>query len=204
MNKEQTENKERIQIDIVKSDFKKVISAHKRFSLQGKNVEGSNLSAINFKIKDNELTLTTTDGYRALISKLAITDNYGEDGEFNLSMALVSKLALIKSEVDVVRIVSEDNNVQFIDEIYNSVQTLPRRFDTYPKVEQVIPAKTNFSVRVSQRLIKDIASLRTPKGYVDIQFNTKCDTQAIIVEAKTEEVTQTGILMPIAKEDIKS
>lgn len=193
-----------IEVDVVKSDLKKVLQAHKRFSIQGKNVEGSILSGIHFAVKDDELTLKTTDGNRALISRLHLSDNYGCDGDFVLSMALVSKLSFIKGELDIIRIVSSHDKVEFIDFEYNSTQKLTIRGDkNFPKLDDVIPRKNNFSVTVSQKLIKDISSLKAQAGALDISFNTDNKLAAILVETSSENVEQQAILMPIDKQDKK-
>ena len=46
-----------IEVDVIKSDLKKVLSGQKRFAVQGKNVEGSILSAINFKDLESNFKL---------------------------------------------------------------------------------------------------------------------------------------------------
>ena len=194
---------ELIEVDVVKSDLKKVLQAHKRFSIQGKNVEGSVLSGINFTVKADELILKTTDGNRALISRLHLQDSYGkETGEFTLSMALVSKLSFVKGELDIIRIVSNGSTVEFVDFEYNSTQKLTIRWDkNFPKIDDVIPTKNNFSVTVSQKLIKDISSLKAQAGALDISFNTNNKLAAILVETASENVKQQAILMPIDKQE---
>lgn len=194
-----------IEIDVVKSDLKKVLAAHKRFAIQGKNVEGSPLSWIRFIVSDDELTLQTTDGNRALNSKLTIIDNFANSGEFKLSMALVSKLSFVKGELDQIRIKKQGENVEFEDVEFNSVQklTIKPENDNFPDVEKVLPKKNNFTVTVSQKLIKDIASMKAPLGFVDLSFDTKNKLAAILVETNSENVSQQAILMPIDKQQEK-
>lgn len=205
MNKQenpQAASKKIIEIDVVKSDLKRVLAAHKRFAIQGKNVEGSVLSWINFKISDDELILSTTDGTRALVSKIKLIDNFEmTTGEFNLSMALVAKLSFIKGQLDQIRIKKEGENVEFSDVEFNSTQklTIKPEDEKYPNVEKVLPQNNNFTVTVSQRLIKDIASMKAPLGSVDLSFDLKNNLAAILVETNSENVSQQAILMPIDK-----
>ena len=194
-----------IEIDVVKSDLKKVLSAHKRFAIQGKNVEGSILSWIKFIITEEELHLHTTDGNRALISKLKLVENFGATGEFKLSMALVAKLGFMKGELDQIRIRKTGENVEFEDVEFNSIQKLTIKPDKepYPQIEKVIPTNNTFTVTVSQKLIKDIASMKAPLGYVDLSFNPKNNLSAILVETNSENVSQQALLMPADKKNDK-
>lgn len=192
------------EVTVIKSDLKKVLSAHKRFAIFGKNVEGSVLSAIKFEVKDDVLILTTTDGNRALQTELTILTSLGEDCEFYVSMALASKLSFVKGELNEIIIHYENGKVEFIDEEFNSNQIL-RTKDAdegckFPDVNKCIPTKNNFTITVSQKLIKDIAALKAPKGYVDLSFNTKDKLAVILCETNSEEVTQKAILAPIKKD----
>lgn len=195
-----------IEFEVQKADFKKVLSAHKRFAVSGKNVENSVLAWIKFSVSNEELTLTTTDGSRALISKLSVMQPTGTDGEFLLSMASVSKLSFMKGEFDMMLVHYEKGKVDFIDPEFKTTQTFITKKEDgskYPSIEKVIPKKTDFTVTVSQKLIKDIAALKAPKGYVELSFNSKDVMQAILVETASDEVSQTAILMPIRKEPIE-
>ncbi len=191
-----------IEADVVKSDLKKVLSAHKRFSIQGKNVENSQLSWINFKITDEELILSTTDGSRALVTKLKLIDNFEGTGEFNLSMALVSKLSFVKGELDQIRIRKDGENVEFSDYEFNSIQklTVKPEDDIFQDIEKVIPKKNNFTVCVSQKLIKDISSMKAPLGFVELSFNVSNNLAAILVETNSDNVSQQALLMPVDKQ----
>lgn len=203
MSKEKIEQEQSaiIEIDVVKSDLKKVLSAHKRFAIQGKDVEFSPFSWIKFIVTKEELILQTTDGNRALMSKLKLIENFGTTGEFRLSMALVSKLGFVKGALDQIRIRKDGENVEFEDVEYNSIQklTIKPEDQPFPKIEEVIPKNNTFTVTVSQKLIKDIASMKAPLGYVDLSFNTKDNTAAILVETSVEDLSQQAILMPISK-----
>lgn len=193
-----------IEIEVVKSDLKKVLSAHKRFAIQGKDVEGSNLSWINFKVSGDELSLRTTNGTQALVSKLQIISNYGNDGEFNLSMALVSKISFIKGLFDEIRIATKKDTVEFIDNEYNSTQKLTMKTgEVYPKIDKLIPQKRNFKISVSQKLIKDIASLKAPLGYIEILLDTNNPLAPILVETNSENLQQQALLLPASKEEEK-
>lgn len=192
-----------IEFEVQKSDLKKVLSAHKRYAVSGKNVESSVLAWIKFSIKDEELTLTTTDGDRALVSKLSIMNPIGADGEFLLSMASAAKLSFMKGEFDITLVHYESGKVEFIDHEFKTTQILvTKKQDTqhFPNIEKAVPTKTDFTITVSQKLIKDIAALKAPKGFVELSFNTKNNLQAILVETKSDEVSQTAILMPIKKD----
>jgi len=193
-----------IEIEVVKSDLKKVLSAHKRFAIQGKDVEGSNLSWINFKVSGDELSLRTTNGTQALVSKLQIISNYGNDGEFNLSMALVAKISFIKGLFDEIRIATKKDTVEFIDNEYNSTQKLTMKTgEVYPKIDKLIPQKRNFKISVSQKLIKDIASLKAPLGYIEILLDTNNPLAPILVETNSENLQQQALLLPASKEEEK-
>lgn len=190
-----------IEVDVVKSDLKKVLSAHKRFAIQGKNVEGSCLSWIRFFVTDEELILQTTDGNRALKTRLKLVDNFGASGEFKLSMALVSKISFVKGELDQIRIRKDGENVEFEDVEFNSTQklTIKPADEHYPNIDECFPKKNSFTVTVSQKLIKDIASMKAPLGWVDLSFDVKNNLAAILVETNSENVSQQAILMPIDK-----
>ena len=192
-----------IEFEVQKADFKKALSAHKKFAVSGKNVENSVLAWIKFSTRNEELTLTTTDGSRALISKLSIMQPTGTDGEFLLSMASVSKLSFIKGEFDMMLIHCEKGKIDFIDPEFKTTQTFITKKEDgakFPNVENVIPKKTDFTITVSQKLIKDIAALKAPKGYIELSFNSKNTMQPILVETTSDEFSQTAILMPIKKE----
>ena len=192
-----------IEFEVQKADLKKVLSAHKRYAVSGKNVESSVLAWIKFSIKDEELTLSTTDGDRALVSKLSIMKPTGDDGEFLLSMASAAKLSFMKGEFDIILVHCEGGKVEFIDPEFKTTQILLTKHDEahyFPNIENAIPTKTNFTITVSQRLIKDIAALKAPKGYVDLHFNSENNLQAILIETKSDEVSQKAILMPIRKD----
>ena len=195
-----------IEFEVQKTDFKKVLSAHKKFAISGKNVENTVLAWIKFSVKDKELTLTTTDGSRALISKLSIMQPTGADGEFLLSMTSVGKLSFLKGEFNITLIHCEGGKVEFIDPEFKTTQTfIAKKENTakFPSVEKVIPNKKDFTVTVSQKLIKDIAALKAPKGYVELSFNSKNNMQPILVETKSDDVSQTAIFMPIRKEPME-
>lgn len=195
-----------IEFEVQKTDFKKVLSAHKKFSFSGKNVENNVLAWIKFSVSNEELTLTTTDGVRALVSKLSIMQPTGQDGEFLLSMPSIAKLSFMKGEFDIMLVHCEGRKVEFIDPEFRTTQTFITKLEDgakFPVVENVIPKKTNFSITVSQRLMKDIAALKAPKGYIDLSFNTQNKLQPIIVETSSDEVSQTAILMPFQKDAIE-
>ena len=193
------EEKQHIEISVIKSDFKKALQAHKKFSIQGKNIEGSVLSAIHFVIKGDILTLETTDGSRALVSKLNIITKVGEDGEFNLSMTLCSKLSLIKGELDEIQIISNGKKTEFFDPEYNSTLTLEVNDynGVFPNINKCIPSKNDFIVRVSKKLIKDISTMYSPQGYIDLCFNKSNASGAILAENSADNFSQQAILMPI-------
>lgn len=192
-----------IEFEVKKTDFKKVLSAHKKFSVSGKNVEDYVLAWIKFSINNEELTLTTTDVMGALVSKLSIMQPTGQDGEFLLSMPSIAKLSFMKGKFDIMLVHCEGRKVEFIDPEFKTTQTFITKLEDgakFPNVENVIPKKTNFSITVSQRLMKDIAALKAPKGYIDLSFNTQNKLQPIIVETSSDEVSQTAILMPFQKD----
>lgn len=190
-----------IEFDVVKSDFKKVLSAHKKYALQGKNVAGSVLSRIKFKIEGGTLTIHTTDGNRALETKMEVLANRGIDGEFTTSMELVSKLSLLKSELNEICIMIKNNKVEFFDYFFSSVQKFPIFKEPYPKVEDVIPSSKNrHKITVSQYLIKDIAALYTPTGTIDLYIDAKDNLKCILVKTGTEDVKQRALLMPFKKD----
>ena len=193
-----------IEVDVIKSDLKKVLSGQKRFAVQGKNVEGSILSVINFKIADGYLIVATTDGTRALESRLLLLDNYGEaSGEFNLSMALVSKLSFVKGQLDEIRIRSNGEYVEFQDVEHNSIQRLAIKTadGKFPELKSVFPKNNNFQVSVSQHLIKDIAGMKAHTGRVKLNFNPNNNLSAILVETSSENLSQRALLMPIKEEE---
>lgn len=195
---EKEKTKTNICINVCKSELKKVLSAHKKFALQGKNVEGSELSKVKFKVKDGELEITTTDGFRALQTKMSIEDEFEDaSGEFLVSMALAAKLSFVKSEIDLIQIVCKDKEAKFIDEICGTSQRINVCDGKFPAVEDIFPKTNDFSVTLSQKLIKDIASLRTPTGKIDFYFNTKNPAAAILAETTSEQVEQKAILMPM-------
>lgn len=198
MTKEE-ENTVKTGIVVRKSDFKKALSAHKKFALQGKNVEKSPLSWINFKTKDDVLKLTTTDGSRALLSELTVFTSWGDDFDFCISMSLASKLSLIKGDLDDIRIRYCGTHVEFFDEEFESnqiLQTKPTDI-AYPDIESLIPAKNNYVVSIVKTLIKDISALNSK--VVDLRFQPKSPEAPILVEAGTEEFSQRAILMPYNK-----
>lgn len=190
-----------IEFDVVKSDLKKVLSAHKKYALQGKNVAGSVLSRIKFKIEGDTLTIHTTDGNRALETKMEVLANRGIDGEFTTSMELVSKLSLLKSELNEICIRVTKNKVEFFDYFFSSVQKFPIFKEPYPKVEDVIPSSKNrHRITVSQHLIKDIAVLYTPTGKIDLYIDATDNLKCILVKTGTEEIKQKALLMPFKKD----
>lgn len=191
------------QISVIKSDLKKALAAHKKFSIQGKNIEGSILSAIHFIIKNKTLTLETTDGTRALVSDLDITDKTGVDCDFNLSMVQCSKLPLLKGELDEITIISDVTHIEFFDSEYNSTFKLEiNDYDgVFPNISKVAPKNNNFIVRVSKKLIKDISAMHSPAGYIDLCFNPKKPNNAISVVNTSDNFSQQAILMPISQGD---
>ena len=195
------EKEQHIEITVIKSDLKKALAGHKKFSIQGKNIEGSILSAIHFIIKDDTLTLETTDGNRALVSNLKILTKIGDDCDFNLSMALCSKLSLIKGELDEIKIISNGKKTEFFDAEYNSTLTLENNdYDqVFPNIAKVTPKKNNFIVTVSKKLIKDISSMHAPQGWIDLCFDPKKSTAAILIENSDENISQQAILMPMKR-----
>lgn len=187
------------EINVIKSDLKKALAAHKKFALQGKNIEGSILSAIHFIIKGNILTLETTDSIRALVSKLKILTKVGDDCEFNLSMNLCSKLSLIKGELDEISIILNGKKAEFFDPEYNSTLTLEvNDYDgVFPNINKCLPKGNNFIVRLNKKLIKDISSMHAPQGYIDLCFNPKQPLKPILVETANDNLEQQAILAPI-------
>lgn len=200
MTKEETTPKKKdiIEFNVTKSDLKKVLSAHKKFALQGKDVERSKLSWINFRVTEEELILTTTNGFKGLISKLKLLENLGTTGEFNLSMALVSKLSFIKGALEEVKITKQGNTVEFEDIEYNSIQklTVKPEDEPYPHIDKLIPKKHNFTIAVQQKYLKDLPSLKSTLGYMELSFDTKNNLAPILVETNSEYVSQQAIIMP--------
>ena len=187
------------EITVTKSDFKKALSAHKKFALQGKNAENSPLSWINFKTKDDVLKLTTTNGSRALLSELTVHTFCGDYFDFCISMALAAKLSLIKGDLNEIQIRYCGTHVEFFDEEFKSNQILETKptKTTFPDVESLIPTKNNHVVSVATTLIKDISALNSK--VIDLCFQPKSPEALILVEAGTEEFLQRAILAPYIK-----
>ena len=149
MSEEIYEQKNYIEVCVIKSDLKKALAAHKRFAITGKNVENSQLAWIEFSVEGDTLTLVTTDGDRALRSKLSVLASYGLDGKFCLSMAIASKLSFVKGNMDEIILHYENGNAEFIDQEFNSNQILAAKSEElgeYPNVESCFPLVTNFII----------------------------------------------------------
>jgi DNA polymerase III sliding clamp (beta) subunit (PCNA family) len=163
------------------------------------------LSVIVFEIKEGVLLLSSTDGFRVLQSELEIIENYGvENYKFSLSAELCSKLVFQKTEYidEVIIRVDNDDTVEFYDEAISTLQTLKIRvFDYFPNINDVFSKEGKFKVGIVPRLIKDISSLSTSKGYFEICINTKDDTAGIEVYATSENLKQRAKIMPYKPND---
>lgn len=192
-------SKSEIYFDVSKTDLKKIIKAHKRFSAV--KAEGSVLSLIHFKLVDDTLTIETTDGFKALITELEVLD-YFKNMEFYLNTNLLSKITLLKDKIlNSVRIIKKGECIEFHDLIYETVQTFKicKPEQAFPNIKSICENRpdSNFEIGVNPELIKDIASLTTKKGYLSIFLNPKEPTAAIIVNAESDLIKQKAVVMPV-------
>lgn len=195
------EEKNNIEIDVVKSDLKKVLAAHKKFAHQGKDQEQNILGGIKFTVLSEALNIETTDGCRALESELKLLANYDDKkGDFVLSAALASKLSFPKGDLNIVRIIAHDKEVEFIDYDYNTTQKLLiKEAKGYPKIKDVFPENRNFQTSISKRFIKDLSSLKG--NILTLQGNAENKLEPILVKSESEGVISTALLSPIKLEE---
>ncbi len=200
-------NSSTIAFKIGKNDFKKALSVHKRFSLTKKDDDKSPLGWIEFTAEKKEVFLATTDGAKALITKIGIMNPVNTSGKFCLSMAQCSKLSFLKGEFDTIDIQITNDKAIFTDDEFKQTQILALMKNDkennfyFPDIKNVIPKDTNFKVSISTRIIKDIGMLKSPKGYVDLLFNTKNASQAILIEVNSEDFSEQAIVMPVVQID---
>ncbi len=197
--KEKVEQTLTVEFDVDKSDLKKIIKTHKRFALA--RAEGSPLQLIHFNLKDNVLTIESTDGEKALLTEIGIAENFGSDFDFCLNSVLLSKITLLKDKIlNTVRISKRGNFIDFIDLVYETTQSLKicQSEPKYPNIKEVIPNENKmFRIGVSPVLIKDVASLVSKKGYLEMFFNPENPLSAIVVKANSDVINQKAIVMPV-------
>jgi hypothetical protein len=192
---------EEIRIIVNKTEFKKAIKAQSRFSLKGKNVEGSPLSTIKFSIEQGFLILSSTDGFEALQTQLEIIsgENDIEEYEFYLSSEQCSKLVFIKTKfLDEIKILKHGENVEFYDEEYSTSQILKiKDFKNFPDIGRLFNDKNKFKIAISQKLLKDITLLTTSKGYIEMLLNPDDSSEKIQCFSTTKYSTQRACIVPI-------
>jgi DNA polymerase III sliding clamp (beta) subunit (PCNA family) len=191
-----------VEFSVDKNHLKNAIKAQAKFALRGKRVEGIDLASIKFKIDGDILQLSSTDGERALQSELNIVENLGsQNHEFYLSAALCSKLVFIKTDlIDEITIsIKEKGVVGFYDNGLNTLQTLAEKeVEHFPDIDSLFVMNTNkFTVAISPKLIKDITSLSTPKGYLEISLNSKSATAPIQVYSPSDDLRQRALICPV-------
>ena len=186
-----------IKFDISKLEFKKAIKAHKKFSLIGKGADQTSLGCINFKITEEKLILTSTDGIGALISEIEMINNFGEAGEFMLSTELLSKLTFPKGKQDILRISANETNAEFVDvEFLISQMLAVKKNIPFPDLESVKPKNNSFNVKISLSQIKDISQMYSKTGLVNFHFNTKDNFQNILITTDETDFNQIAIIAP--------
>ena len=194
--------KSKISFDVCKSDLKKIIKAHKKFALQGKEADLTPFGFIEFEIDDDELKLTTTNGDKLLKSYISI-DNFEENGKFLLSMELVSKLSFVKTVIDTIRIEVENGEAKFIDPVRETVQTikLDKKYH-FPDVANLIETKGSLEVALQIKYLKDVCSMTTNEGYLKLYFNPKRNIAPVFAETSFDNGSQTALIMPLNFEPI--
>ena len=192
-------SKNEIYFDVSKTDLKKIIKAHKRFSAV--KAEGSVLSLIHFKLVNDILTIETTDGVKALVTELGVVE-CSENMEFCLNTNLLSKITLLKDKIlNSVRIIKKGECIEFHDLAFETIQSFKicKPNPAFPNVKSFCENRpdSDFEIGVNPELIKDIASLTTKRGYLSIFLNPKEPTAAIIVNAESDIIKQKAAVMPI-------
>ena len=197
--KEKVEQTLTVEFDVDKSDLKKIIKAHKRFAYP--KAEGSIFQLIHFNLSGDILTIESTDGVKALLTEIGIAENFGSDFDFCLNSVLLSKITLLKDKIlNTVRISKRGNFIDFINLVYETTQSFKicQSEPKYPNIKEVIPNENKmFRIGVSTVLIKDVASLTSKKGYLELFFNPKNELSPIIVKANSEVINQKAVVMPV-------
>ena len=190
------ETQQNVMIDVSKTDFKKAIKAHKKFGLTGKFSDQDTLGCINFEIDDDNLILSSTDGNKALISKIKLLDNFGSKNAFCLSANLLSKLTFPKGKMDTLRISADEINAKFIDFEFNISQLIKLKNCIYPNIEKSCTKKNDFTVKLALSQLKDLALMYSKSNLVDLCFDANNNLSAILVTSDSADFSQTAIVMP--------
>ena len=187
-----------IMIDISKTDFKKAIKVHKRFSLTGKGADQTSLGCIQFKITEKKLILSSTNGSTALTSELELLDKHTDTtGTFYLSTELLNKLAFPKGKMDVLRISADSVNAEFIDFEFSLSQMISiKRISNFPNLKEIEPKDNFFIVKLSLSQIKDIAQMYSKTSILNFAFDAKNNLKNIVVSSEETEFFQTALLAP--------
>lgn len=196
-----TPKEEIIEIEINKTIFKKAIKAHKEFAQQGKNIEDSPLAWIKFIINDENLELLSSNGSQALISKIEIHHNYKTQGEFCLSAKLVSKLSFTKTKLDEIKIYSDGTTVEFIDTENSSIQSLPKKFGSFPNIKAAFPKTKQTDFVVYEHAIKDLTKLKSESGVISFAHIPQ-ENKIILNTTESEQFHQQAIIMTLQNIEI--
>ena len=192
----------KISILFDKSNFKKILTAHKKFSLQGKTAEKTPLSNIQFTVYNDTLTLFSTNGFHALRTVINLMSNNGDNGKFYLPASLCAKLSFPKGKLNEINIETNENGiVEFYDNEFSLSQTLTSYncidYPTLPnfKNEEIADKILTF------QSIKNLSSLLAQDEDLKVYFD-KSDTGNVQIKALSSEITQDVLIAPIITTDL--
>ena len=189
-----------VEFEINRDLLSKIIASHKKFV---GHYECNALTAFNFVLKQNILKVFTTDGNRALKSKIEVNNITKKDIIFNIDSTLIEKLVIFKSELPCISVKVDENTITFNDYAIGVIQTYKLVKHKYPDVEKLIDGydykERNYSIGLNKLFFSDLSVLKSNDrtNIVELNMNKENNLQPVVVKTGGEELKQVALLMPI-------
>lgn len=189
-----------VEFEIQRELLNKIIASHKKFV---GHYECNSLTSFHFVLKQNVLKVFTTDGNRALKSKLEVNNISKQDIEFNIDSTLIEKLVIFKSELPCIFVKVDENTITFNDESSGIIQTYRLMKHHFPDVEKVMDGydykEQNYSIGLNKLFFNDLGVLKCNDrtNIVELNMNKEDNLKPVVVKTGSEELKQTALLMPV-------
>lgn len=215
-NKNKKSKKEQIQetnenlfgCQILKSDFKKLIKEQvKHASFYGDNI----LRSIFFELKDDILTMVSTDGNRMLETKFKVNSPYGS-GHATYDAGYLGAIRFFKNMVidsdryvDMIQLNFKKDCLQ-IKDLANGIEyqapavlgTFPPNWKTlFPNIDS--ESKEYTTIGVNMQFLKELNRLSPNErtGIVELSFKNNDPLSCIVAKCDTVEVQTRALIMPV-------
>lgn len=188
-----------IKFEIRRDLLKKLINSHKKFA---ERTDTCLFSCFNFKLTQNMLKVSTTDGKRALQSTIEVNNISGNNAEFNIKSQLIKDLVIYQSNIPaLINVTVDASEVTFEDYLTRTKYKYALEFGNYPDIQKLLDdsnyKEQNYAVKLNKKFFKDLeALLSDTTEIINLNFDKEDNIKPILINAGFSELKQTGLFLP--------